>query len=79
MIIQKIQEIKNHQNVLEVLLKWEKKEKKHKRSSSCDEITSGKKVKINSKIEIIEVKCWKKYNLEQTANEISKNGIWEWK
>ena len=50
-------------------VKMRKKEKKHKRNSSCDAITNGKKVKISSKIEIIDVESWKKYNLEQTADE----------
>ena len=50
-------------------LKMKKKEKKHHRNSSCDAIITGKKVKINSKVEIIDVESWKKYNLEQTADE----------
>ena len=50
-------------------LKTKKKEKKHIRNSSCDAIITGKKVKINSKVEIIDVESWKKYNLEQTADE----------
>ena len=50
-------------------VKMKKKEKKHVRNSSCDAISNGKKVKINKKIEIIDVESWKKYNLEQTADE----------
>ena len=30
---------------------------------------NSKKVKISDKVEIIDVECWKKYNLEQTADE----------
>ena len=50
-------------------LKMKKKGKNHHRSSSCDAITSTKKVKINDKVDIIDVESWKKYNLEQTADE----------
>ena len=52
-----------------VKMKKKEKEKKHKRTSSCDEVINSKKVKINSNIEIIDVESWKKYNLEQTADE----------
>ena len=30
---------------------------------------NSKKVKFSDKVEIIDVECWKKYNLEQTADE----------
>ena len=50
-------------------MKMKKKGKSHHRSSSCDAITTSKKVKINDKVDIIDVECWKKYNLEQTADE----------
>ena len=30
---------------------------------------NSKKVKISDKVPIIDVECWKKYNLEQTADE----------
>ena len=50
-------------------MKKKEKEKKHKRTSSCDEVINSKKVKINNNIEIIDVESWKKYNLEQTADE----------
>ena len=30
---------------------------------------NSKKVNITDKVEIIDVECWKKYNLEQTADE----------
>ena len=50
-------------------LKMKKKEKKNQRKSSCDAISDSKKVKINDKVHIIDVECWKKYNLEQTADE----------
>ena len=71
--IQKIQEKSKNQKLLEILLKWRKKkkekEKKHQRKSSCNEFLNLKKVKINSNVEIIDVESWKKYNLEQTADE----------
>ena len=50
-------------------VKMKKKGKSHHRSSSCDTITTSKKVKINDKVDIIDVESWKKYNLEQTADE----------
>ena len=50
-------------------VKMKKKTKNHHRSSSCDTITNSKKVKINDKVDIIDVESWKKYNLEQTADE----------
>ena len=49
--------------------KMKKNEKKHKRKTSCNDIINSRKVKINSKVEIIDVESWKKYNLEQTADE----------
>ena len=49
--------------------KLRKKENKQIRRKSAEEISNSKKVKINKKIEIIDVECWKQYNLEQTANE----------
>ena len=50
-------------------VKMKKKGKNHHRSSSCDAIINSKKVKINDKVDIIDVESWKKYNLEQTADE----------
>ena len=50
-------------------LKMKKKGKNHHRSSSCEAIINSKKVKINDKVDIIDVESWKKYNLEQTADE----------
>ena len=50
-------------------VKMKKKTKNHHRSSSCETITNSKKVKINDKVDIIDVESWKKYNLEQTADE----------
>ena len=49
--------------------KIKKKENKYFKKQSCEQITNLKKVKINKKIEIIDVECWKQYNLEHTANE----------
>ena len=52
-----------------------KKSKTHKSPNKLrkienkEQITNSKKVKINKNIEIIDVECWKQYNLEQTANE----------
>ena len=52
-----------------------KKSKTHKSPNKLrkienkEQITNSKKVKINKKIEIIDVECWKQYNLEHTANE----------
>jgi len=37
----------------------------------------SKKVKITDKVEIIDVECWKKYNLEQTADENIENYLEE--
>ena len=34
-----------------------------------DKINNIKKVKFNSSVDVIKVECWKKYNLEQTADE----------
>ena len=50
-------------------LKMKKKRKNHHRSNSCEIITNSKKVKISDKVDIIDVESWKKYNLEQTADE----------
>ena len=50
-------------------VKMKKKIKNHHRSSSCEAIINSKKVKINDKVDIIDVESWKKYNLEQTADE----------
>ena len=50
-------------------VKMKKKAKNHHRSSSCEAIMHSKKVKINDKVDIIDVESWKKYNLEQTADE----------
>ena len=49
--------------------KIRKKENKHFQRKSVEQITNSKKVKINKKIEIIDVECWKQYNLEHTADE----------
>ena len=49
--------------------KIRKKENKYFKKQSIEQITNLKKVKINKKIEIIDVECWKQYNLEHTANE----------
>ena len=38
---------------------------------------NSKKVKISDKVEIIDVECWKKYNLEQTADENIENYLEE--
>ena len=34
-----------------------------------NKINNIKKVKFNSSVDVIKVECWKKYNLEQTADE----------
>ena len=34
---------------------------------------NSKKVNFSDKVEIIDVECWKKYNLEQTADENIEN------
>ena len=60
-----IKKSKTHKNSI----KSKKKEKKHIRKNSMGQITNSKKVKINKKIEIIDVECWKQYNIEQTAEE----------
>ena len=36
---------------------------------NSDETNSKRKVKFGHKVEIIDVECWKAYNLEQTAEE----------
>ena len=38
---------------------------------------NSKKVKFSDKVEIIDVECWKKYNLEQTADENIENYLEE--
>ena len=38
---------------------------------------NSKKVRISDKVEIIDVECWKKYNLEQTADENIENYLEE--
>ena len=45
------------------------KEKKRNRKASSDQILNSKKVKFSGKIDIIDVESYKKYNLEQTADE----------
>ena len=45
--------------------KKNKSPKKNKEGSN----KSKKKVKFTDKVDIIKVECWKKYNLEQTADE----------
>ena len=47
--------------------KLRKKENKNFLKTNDEQIANSKKVKINKKIEIIDVECWKQYNLEQTA------------
>ena len=49
--------------------KIRKKENKYFKKQNSEQITNIKKVKINKKIEIIDVECWKQYNLEHTADE----------
>ena len=46
----------------------DKTKKENKKSSKEDNISS-RKVKFNSNVDIINVECWKSYNLEQTADE----------
>ena len=50
------------------------KHRQNKRKNSPKKIKkspnkNGKKVKFIEKIDIVKVECWKKYNLEQTADE----------
>ena len=53
--------------------KLPKKDKNNKRIKSPHRAKknkkNGKKVKFIEKVDIVKVECWKKYNLEQTADE----------
>ena len=48
-----------------------KKTLQKKKSARKKKISNGsdKKVKFKDKVDIVKVECWKKYNLEQTADE----------
>ena len=45
------------------------KQKKGNKANVKVDNTNSKKVKFNNNIEFINIECWKKYNLEQTADE----------
>ena len=65
--------VNNHEAKIK---KTKTKVHKHNNSKSLkdsiknsDETNSKRKVKFGHKVEIIDVECWKAYNLEQTAEE----------
>ena len=45
------------------------KPKKESTKSVDDSSSNSRKVKFNDDVHVINVECWKKYNLEQTADE----------